>query len=292
MRTAIHEIGHRWCCSLKGFYPEESRVLPAHYHYGIGFAGQQEDVIDPFQGAFWMIEPGRAYCGTPNDRGKVARFSYLTRYLMGFAPPEDVLPALVRHWDTTATINKELGPGCNQLPAFVGEKTLAYRDIQRLHGMREPSHDRSQREFNVLPVVIVKHGDALETGYLKYLESLLDTLLPAWTEATAGVSKLRMGCDLHVGTGRERPRTADAPRLLRDAGGLRLDLGNWPREPLLVELLALDGRSLGTLFHGLPDPSRNIGLRALAAAPPPGAYVLRIRSRSRTGARIAGVLRW
>jgi hypothetical protein len=284
----FHEIGHHWCCYGKGFYQDPRERLSAHYHNGMVFGDQGPDWSDPLQISYWDMSTAPPKCGNQNEPGRKVRFSSFTQYLMGLVPPDEVPPTRIHTWDTVwadptmpPPFSPIDGPGCAQSPDYHSPWDLTLPDFVRLNGPRVPSAAVSQKEFNVLPLVIVKFGETLDTAFIEFLQKrLLDTLPEAWSYATQGRSKLHLGCDLYEGAGIRATRRGSAGPEWKVQNG-NLEVFPASNAAVRVKIYALNGKELVTLFEGRPPaglpmrlPLRNSGLRS-------GTYMVRVSTAAR-----------
>jgi hypothetical protein len=296
----LHELEHTWCCFGKGFYSDTARELPGHYHSGVVSYNQTEEWIDPLYYDLWSRVGQDPKCITPNDKGILDRFSDFTLYLMGLLPPEQVNPILVRSWDSNwvDTLTKvrfsSLGPACFQAPTFTGERFLTIEEFVKINGPRLPTVANSQKEFNILPVIVVPYNVAPDMAFSDFTRDMLDTLEPAWAAATGGRSHVHLGCDLSPGP--IVPRNAKRPgwHFRIEHGSLILSANPADPGPLRIDLVSLDGRLMRPLYAGhVPRSTLTIPLaKGKNEALPAGAYVVRIRSGKKEYARMISAMGW
>ena len=181
----IHEAAHRWCCYLKGFYPNPDKMISAHWPFFIDlFYGENYESLT---GAAHWKKDGDTYktvnCTFPAQR----KFSNLELYLMGVLSADEVAPIDIHEFPEKPgdDIYNLVGPQCNAESPFTNTKKISIQEIVDVNGRRIPSYGESQKDFKVAFIIVVSFGQQVEDGFVDAVRQVGEVFPQAWTEATS-----------------------------------------------------------------------------------------------------------
>ena len=194
MPVLIHEIGHNWCCFL---------VFPPSLDYNANYGPHWPSNLELSYGNLTYIDLMQFYSWTINSSGQFCvqngavpkKFSNLSLYLMGLTSPQDVSPINLYQFQPIQGNDyyNTNGPECSGTfgnPTFTATKTVTINDITSMDGVRNPSYQTSQKNFNFTFVIIVPYGQILDSNFVNYVEQYKEELPSAWSTATKGLSTM------------------------------------------------------------------------------------------------------
>jgi len=159
MSQIAHELGHRWSAFVRAKVGNEMIELgPAHWQLGL-----QAPVAFPYKrmveaslmgGGVWQDNFDGTFTQLDDNYYVPATgWSYLEMYLMGLATPAEV-PDFFLLRNLTAA-----GKDANGHPIFKADRTkITVNDVVAAEGLRTPTPDKSQRQFNTGLVLIAAPG--------------------------------------------------------------------------------------------------------------------------------------
>jgi hypothetical protein len=176
LQTLMHEIGHHWGCYISG-WPGESQCIGYHWQSNLDLFYGDDRYIDILGYGQWIRNNGTDICVGQTDTTEW-KFSKLTQYLMGLIPSSQVNPISIHESKENPTYydcgkNKE-----------INTYTMTIEDIIRVNGIKVPSYEDSQKDFNVAFVIIAPKGDIVEQGFIDYVNIYKQALPAAWEKAT------------------------------------------------------------------------------------------------------------
>ena len=161
-----------------------------HWPYNLDLFGGDIQYGDIMANYHWILNESGETCIVSSEAEP--KFSELDLYLMGLIPEEEVSPIKIHDFEEKPgdyNYNKR-GPYCGQEHNFTGTREVSIQDIISANGERVPSYQESQKDFNVAFVVIVPYGEALDEGFIDYLDLYKNEISEAWATATNNRSAL------------------------------------------------------------------------------------------------------
>jgi hypothetical protein len=161
-------------------------------------------------------------------------------------------------------------------------------DYIRLNGCRIPSAAESQKDINLLPILILPYGVALDEDFAEFFQEMLDTLPTAWASATRGRSRLSLDCDPFDGASFRKGAERPGLYIRFDGHALSVSLNQVISGTFRIDLLTLDGRRIGNLYAGNPPRGTlRLGLDQVGRCPlASGTFLVRIRAGQQEYCRI------
>lgn len=159
MSQVAHELGHRWSAFVRAKVGSELIELgPTHWQRGlhapVAFPYKRTVEASLMGGGFWLDNFDGTFTQLDDDYYVPATgWSYLELYLMGLATPAEV-PDFFLLRNLAAA-----GKDANGHPNFKAERTkITVNDVIAAEGLRTPTPDNSQRQFNTGIVLIAAPG--------------------------------------------------------------------------------------------------------------------------------------
>lgn len=197
MMTILHEIAHHWCCGID--VPSERINDHIHWNFNLDLFGGdllKGDIMGLYH---WTLKDGERVCINVNEENVIRKFSDLDLYLMGLISHSEVSPIYAHNYvkDGNELFNK-YGPDCydgpnsNGPPNFTTIEEITIQDIIEENGERLPSFKDSQKEFDVLFLIVMDENQEIDEEFVNYVKEYKENLPEAWSKATDGKSSINV----------------------------------------------------------------------------------------------------
>lgn len=187
--VVLHEIGHYWLARIHGLEVGDG----VHWPNNLDLFTGDSRYVDPMAYYHWIRKDGQEICVNGNDRPSVtAKFSNLSLYLMGLAPPEAVDPIEEHAFASKADdpIYNKYGPDCRSSHQFLFTRTITIRDVVAQNGARKPAYPETQRNFRLAFVILTATDEPVTQEFIDYLKRFKAALPQEWSTATGARSEI------------------------------------------------------------------------------------------------------
>ena len=184
-KVIIHEIGHYWCCNVKGIDDK----IQGHWINNLDLFNGDASYFDPMGYYYWIVKDGEEQCVGQNEE---VRFSNLTLYLMGLIPSTDVDPIYVHNFEEKLdnTHYNLWGPACDEEHNFTKTRKVTINDIIAVNSEREPDYSESQKRFQIGFVVLVPYNQEIDYNFVNYISKYKMDFPRVWNEVTNWKSEM------------------------------------------------------------------------------------------------------
>jgi hypothetical protein len=192
-----HELGHRWLffingvgLSRSGGHPAQNAHLPAPFPW---FTGVDSSCMG---GTTWT-DNGNGTFTSPPEQTYYA-YAWLELYLMGLAPPSEVLP----WWwiDGSPSLNGPYYPPLDS--TYSGTRVdLTIDDVVTANGARMPAYPDSQDAFRVAFVLLTRPENPATDADLTNVREKMRLWQARWEESVNGRASVDTELTEIVGTG-------------------------------------------------------------------------------------------